>query len=158
MREWSVFSLGVVALLATACGGRRATEIRTTEYPVGSRWNATLATPAGLAGAAQIRGNAWMAEGHDSAETRVHVEVENATPGGQHPWHVHRGHCGTDQGILGPAERYGILEVGGDGKASREVTLPVALPRSGSYMVNVHASPQNLGTIVACGNLSPPTR
>ncbi len=153
--RWS--TLTAVALLA-ACGGQRATELRTTEYPVGARWNARLATPAAMVGVAQVEGSGWMAPVADGEQTRAEITLENAIPGGRHPWHVHLGRCGDDRGILGPADRYGVLEVGGNGKAAQSVTLPVPFPRSGQYMVNVHASAENLGTIVACGNLSPPVR
>lgn len=90
----------VLALTAVACGGRRATELRTSEYPIGTRWNATLASPA-------------------------------AIPGGRYPWHVHRGQCGSSGDILGPADSYGILQVGKDGQASRWVTLPLPGPEPG---------------------------
>lgn len=158
MRPEIVFAAGMAVLGASACGGGRAAEIRTSEYPAGERWTASLATPAAMVGATQMSGTAWMAQGNDPAQTHVEISIENAVPGGRHPWHVHRGTCGNDQGILGPPERYGVLEVGGDGTASRAVTLPVALPSTGSYMVNVHASEANLRTIVSCGNLAPPVR
>ncbi len=150
----------VVAItIATGCSGGRATELRTADYPVGSRWNATLASPAQMVGVVQVRGNAWMAPGNDPEETRVDIAIQNAIPGGRYPWHVHQGHCGSGPGaILGPTDRYGVLEVGGDGKASRSVTLPTRLPQHGDYMVDVHASSRNLGTIISCGNLAPPVR
>jgi hypothetical protein len=158
MRRRLQWSLALAAGLVGACGGQRATELRTTEYPMGTRWNTTLATPAAMVGAAQVNGSAWMAQGGNEEQTRAEIAIENAIPGGRHPWHVHQGQCGDDRGILGPADRYGLLEVGGNGKATQSATLPVPVPRAGQYMVNVHASPENLGTIVACGNLSPPVR
>lgn len=148
----------VVAITAVGCGGRRATELRTSEYPVGARWNASLATPAAMVGVVQVGGPAWMAPGADSEETRAHIDIRNAIPGARYPWHVHRGHCGSGGDILGPADGYGVLEVGKDGQASRSVTLPVAMPRTGDYMVDVHAAANNLGTIISCGNLAPPVR
>jgi hypothetical protein len=36
--------------------------------------------------------------------------------------------------------------------------LPVPLPKTGDYFVNVHASAKNMKSIVACGNLAPPAR
>jgi hypothetical protein len=71
---------------------------------------------------------------------------------------VHRGQCGSDQGILGPADAYKPLKVEGNGRASASAELPVALPKAGDFFVNVHASARNLKTIVACGNLAPPAR
>jgi hypothetical protein len=98
------------------------------------------------------------ADAEDQGRTRAAVEIRNAVPGGRHPWHVHRGQCGSDQGILGPADSYKPLEVEGDGRASETAKLSVQLPRSGSFFINVHASARNMSTIVACGNLAPPSR
>lgn len=150
--SWTVIALG---LAAAACAKQPTTELSTQAYPVGERWNATMGTPAELAGVAQVRGNAWMAR--NGNETRIQVNIQNATPGGRHPWHVHLGECGNDRGIFGPADRYGIMQVNSEGRASHTITLPVALPASGMYMVNVHASAENPATIVACGNLAAPT-
>jgi hypothetical protein len=148
-------TLGLVA----CGGGGQAVEINPREAIVGTRWNATLATPANLVGASQIRGRAWMAQpDRDSTRTRASVSIENAVPGGQHPWHVHVGQCGSNGGILGAPEAYQPLDVGGNGRAESTADLALPLPASGQYYVNVHASPNNLGTIIACGNLAPPSR
>jgi hypothetical protein len=156
MRIASAAGLIAVAVTFTGCGGR-AVEINQDEKPVMGRWNATLATPAGLSGALQVQGSGWMGQsGKDTMETLAHVEISNAPPGGRHPWHVHKGQCGSDQGILGPADAYPLLEVGGDGKAEKDAKLPIPAPMQGQYFINVHAAPNNMGTIVACGNLAPP--
>jgi hypothetical protein len=158
MRTAVTAGLIVSAVTLAGCGGR-GVHIDPNAQPVATRWNATLSTPAGLTGALQVTGTGWM--GHkekDSMQTHAHVSIANASPGGRHPWHVHRGQCGADQGILGPAEAYSILKVGGDGEAEGDADLPLPLPRAGQYFVNVHASPSNMGTIVACGNLAPPSQ
>jgi len=158
MRIAAAAGLVVVAVTFGGCGSR-AVEIDQNAQPVSGRWNATLSTPAGLAGALQVTGLGWMGmREKDTAETEARVTIANASPGGRHPWHVHRGQCGSDQGILGPADAYPILKVGGGGKAEAEARLPMPLPRQGQYFVNVHASPANMGTIVACGNLAPPAQ
>lgn len=154
----SVVSAGLIAAAATlaACGGH-AVKIDPKAQPVSNRWNAVLATPAGLAGAIQVRGTGWLApDPKDSAKSKAHVEITNAAPGGVHPWHVHRGQCGNDMGVLGPADAYKALKVGGNGEAKADADLAIPMPTAGNYFVNVHASAQNMGTIVACGNLAPP--
>jgi superoxide dismutase, Cu-Zn family len=85
--------------------------------------------------------------------TVVHVSLAGGTPGATHPWHIHRGTCGNDLGIVGATEAYPALRPGTDGRANASATVNVALIPGDSYFVNVHASPQNLGTIVACSNL-----
>jgi hypothetical protein len=121
-----------------------------------TRWNATLSTPSDLQGVAQVRGTAWLGRSTNGNDVLAHVAISNATPGARHPWHVHRGQCGSDQGIVGSASDYRPLEVDNEGRASRNAKLDMTLPRSGDYFVNVHASEGNLGTIVACGNLASP--
>jgi hypothetical protein len=151
---------GLIAFAALAsCGGRQAVEIDPNSVSVATRWNGTLSSPPELAGVSQIRGQGWMgADPKEQDQTRAHVDLSNAVPGGRHPWHVHRGQCGADQGIFGPADAYKPLEVEGDGRAQGDAKLSIALPRSGSYFINVHASANNMKTIVACGNLAPPAR
>jgi hypothetical protein len=154
----SIWTLAA-AITVGACGGNKAVEINPAAQPVGNRWNAVLATPAAMVGAVQVKGTGWMGpEEGNPQQTRAHVSISNATPGGEHPRHVHKGQCGRDEGILGPAGAYGVLSVGGDGIASGEATIPVPTPTAGQYFINVHASRSNMGTIVACGNLAPPAR
>jgi hypothetical protein len=159
MKAHTVVRLSLVALALTACGGGRSVEINPDTQPVASRWNGQLATPPELAGIVQVRGQAWMGQDlKDADKTQAHVDISNAVPGGQHPWHVHRGQCGSDGGIFGPADAYPPLKVEGDGRASATASLAVPYPKTGEFFVNVHASSKNLKTIVACGNLAPPAR
>jgi hypothetical protein len=148
----------ITAATLVGCGGH-AVKIDPNAQPIANRWNALLATPAALAGAIQVRGRGWLAGApKDTALSKAHVEITNAAPRGLHPWHIHRGRCGNDLGVLGPADAYKPLKVGGDGQAKADATLPLPMPASGDYFINVHAWAQNNGTIVACGNLAPPAR
>jgi hypothetical protein len=155
--EGAAFLLGL-ALAATGCGGSKNVEINPESELVGTRWNATLATPKQLAGAVQLKGTGWMGgEKGDTAKTRAFVSIQNAVPGGEHPWHVHIGQCGSDRGIFGAADAYEPLRVGSSGLAQETAVLQVPVPTSGQYFINVHASRNNMGTIIACGNLAPPS-
>jgi hypothetical protein len=58
---------------------------------------------------------------------------------------------------VGEASAYTPLTVGINGRATGSATLEIPMPRSGEFMVNIHASPDDLGTIVACGNLTGPS-
>jgi hypothetical protein len=158
MRHSEAAILLGLALAATACGGKNV-EIDPDSELVGTRWNATLATPTQLAGAVQVKGTGWMAGAKgDTAKTRAFVSIQNAVPGGEHPWHVHLGQCGSDRGIFGAADAYEPLRVGSGGAAQEGAELQVPVPTTGQYFINVHASRNNMGTIVACGNLAPPSR
>jgi hypothetical protein len=147
------------AVMLGSCGGRQAVEINPDAQSMAIRWNGTLSAPTELAGVSDIRGQAWMAaDPKDAGQTRAHAQISNAVPGGVHPWHVHRGQCGSDQGILGPADAYKPLEVEGNGRAVTDAQLRLPLPKTGDFFVSVHASARNMRTIVACGNLAPPAR
>jgi len=159
MKAHIAAGLMLSALASASCGGRQAVEIDPSTQPVPNRWNGTLSSPPELAGVSSIRGNAWMAADPKNADrTEAQVSIANAVPGGKHPWYVHRGRCGSDQGIFGPADSYEPLEVKGDGRASSTAELSVAPARSGDFHVSVHASARNMATIIACGNMAPPAR
>lgn len=157
--------VAAAAMLAlTACNPfrspfRQAPVVEVTrDANVNARWNATLASPASLAGAVQIRGSAEMTPGSNGGNTKVSLDLSNASPGGVHPWQLRMGQCGADEGVVGQADAYKAIKVDDEGKANSSVTLPMVMPTDGRYHVSVGASAANPGTIVACGNLAPPSR
>jgi hypothetical protein len=159
MDRHKVFSIAAIATVATvACNPfhKTSNEIKPQDIPVGERWNATLATPSGLAGAVQVRGTGYLARDPNGSKAVIHVS--NATPGGVHPWSVRAGHCGTENPAFGDASAYPNLKVDKDGTAQTSATLSVPFPTSGQYSLEVRASPTNMGTVIACGNLAPPTQ
>jgi hypothetical protein len=161
MHRHKVFSMAAIAtVVATAACNpfhKSSTEIKPQDIPVGERWNATLATPSGLAGAVQVRGSGYLAR-DPSGSAKAVIHVSNATPGGLHPWSVRVGLCGTDNPVLGDLAAYPNLKVDKDGTAQESALLSVPFPTSGSYSLEVRASPTNMGTVIACGNLAPPTQ
>ena len=125
---------------------------------VNSRWQASLVTPATLVGAVQINGSASMQPGRNSENTDFSLRLANATPGGVHPWQVHRGQCGADEGVFGSDGAYSPIKVGDDGRGEATATIRTMTPTTGSYFVTVSASAANAETVVACGNLAPPAQ
>lgn len=123
---------------------------------MGARWSATLTAQPGSP-APQVSGTATVLGNADSTQTRIDVSLTSAAPEAKLPWHLHRGSCGNDQGIVGDASAYTPLTVSSDGRATASATLDVPMPRSGEYMINIHASPTDMKTIVACGNLTGPS-
>lgn len=160
MRGSQILVLAVSVSALTACNPFRrepVTEV-SRDANVNSRWRAALVTPASLVGAVQMNGAATMQPGRDNANTDFSLSLSNATPGGLHPWQVHRGQCGSDDGVVGLAGAYRSIKVGDDGRGSATATVPMPTPTSGSYFVTVQASAANPETIVACGNLAAPTQ
>ena len=150
-----------IALLALTLGGgachssKPTTALKPSDAARRNEWKASLFTPSGLAGAVQVRGTAvWSRDG--DATSLATVSISNATPGGSHPWHIHRGRCGDNGPIVGDASGYKPLAVDDKGNASATARLTMPLPESGSFYVNVHALATNMGTIISCGNLAPP--
>lgn len=155
-----LLALALSAVALTSCNPFRhddAVAVTTKDDNLNSRWHASLASPAGLAGAVQMSGSASMAPATKRGNTAVALELTNATPGGLHPWQLHRGQCGADQGIVGSAALYPAAKVGHDGRAVATANLPYDAPTAGSYFVTVGASAANDALTVACGNLAPPT-
>ncbi|HEU5303836.1 MAG TPA: hypothetical protein VFU40_04250 [Gemmatimonadales bacterium] len=160
MHTHRLLLLAVSAFALTSCNPFRrdaAVEVSTKDENLNSRWHANLATPAELAGAVQMNGSASMAPGTKSGNTTVSLDLANATPGGLHPWQLHLGQCGLDQGVFGNADAYRPAKVGRDGRAKSSATVPIETPTTGSYFVIVRASAANDAVTVACGNLAPPT-
>lgn len=156
-------AVALALLTSAACstfGRDPAVDVSAEDATLNTRWHANLASPASLAGAVQMRGSASMAPSADGSGTNVTLTLANASPGGLHPWAVHRGQCGTgtDNGVFGRTEAYEALEVEADGLANGAASVPLPTPRVGSYFVVINASVANPRTVVACGNLAPPTR
>jgi len=165
MNRSRYLALAGAALTIAACNPFRSpfkqspvVQVSAGDVNANTRWNAVLATPAGLAGAVQIKGVATMAPGSNSANTAASVNLSNATPGGLHPWQLHRGQCGADDGIWGNPDAYKVLKVDDNGRATGSATVPGVMPMTGLDYVRVNRPSANLETIVACGNLAPPAR
>ncbi len=137
-----------------------AVTVTAKDATLNSRWHASLATPSTLAGAVQMNGSASMAPTPSGTSTNVTLDLANASPGGIHPWDAHMGQCGAgmDDGVFGPSEAYKSITVGSDGHGSGSAMVAIPTPATGSYFVVVRASVANPETIVACGNLAPPTQ
>lgn len=151
-------TVSMVALAACNPFSRSPVTEVSRDANANARWNATLVTPANLAGAVQLNGSATMQPTMDDDGIRFSVQVANATPGGLHPWQVHRGSCNADGGVFGRSEDYGTVKIGDDGRGESGATTATRMPVTGDYFVVMYASEANPSTVVACGNLAPPSR
>lgn len=160
MRQSHVVLMAVSTLAVAACNPFHRDPVTsvTRDVNANSRWRAALVTPASLVGAVQINGSATMQPGRNNADTDFSLKVANATPGGVHPWQVHRGQCGSDEGIVGSAAAYKAIKVGDDGLGSSNASVAMTTPTYGNYFVTVQASAANPDMVVACGNLAPPAQ
>ena len=154
------FALVATVLALGACSTfqpKSAVEMSSGNVTLNSSWHARIASPSELAGAVQINGSASMAPGVKRGTTEVAMRLGNISPGGVHPWAIHRGQCGADEGVFGALENYPPLRIGADGTGSARATVVLDTPTGGNYFVSVQASPANHELTVACGNLAAPT-
>lgn len=111
-------------------------------------WRAT-ANPTGNVGP---NAEAMIRVGDEA--TTIHVDLDGGEPGAVHPWHIHEGNCGDPSPpIVGPAEAYPPITVGSGGEGDAEATVPARIMEDGDYILNVHLSPAQLDSIVACGEV-----
>jgi hypothetical protein len=148
--------LAIAFLVAAACAktvkvetdpNAAKVDVDVQKAGVPETWNANLAS----VGGSTITGTAKGTTAHDS--THVTITISGGTPGATLPWHVHEGKCGdASPPVVGPMTAYPPLVVGSDGTATAMAHFSPKLNEASNYIVNVHASPTNLGTIVACGD------
>ena len=105
---------------------------------------AMLRSPSGAklpAGMAMVRG------------TAIQLTLSGDKPGSTRPWHLHKGTCTNDKGIVGQPSSFPPLTIGQNGRGTAKATLGEPLPDRGSYFIAVHASASDMKTIIACGPL-----
>jgi hypothetical protein len=153
-----IATLAVAFLLTAACSrtvkvetdpatGRTDVDVQPANQP--EAYTGTLSA----VGGSGIAGSATGTTANDS--THVTVNVTGGTPGATLPWHIHDGKC-TDAGapVVGEASAYPPLVIGADGTATAQAHVAVGLNEAKNYIINIHASPTNLGTILACGDFN----
>ena len=116
MRKAIVLGVAVLA----ACMAHRTDNGGVTISPVSDvigNWSSTLSpvNNSGISGEAKVESRA--------ANAKIQVHVMGAPAGSILPWHVHRGTCADDKGIVGGADSYKNLHVGTDGMVHAEETI-----------------------------------
>ena len=153
-----IATLAVAFLLTAACS--KAVKVETD--PKTGRTDVDVQTPGvaeGWTGALSAVGGSGVggtATGTTAdGMSHVTVTIAGAKPGDTYPWHVHDGKC-TDSGppIVGDVSAYPPLVVGANGTATATAHVNVKLNEAKNYIINIHASPTNLATIIACGDFN----
>lgn len=160
IREFTMIMVGVFVI--SACATKQdsdevavTTEMETEETLDTaaaadlSTWEVALTASEGfdVMGEARVRALA-------GGRTQADVEISGAEPSAQHPWHIHSGKCDTNGPIVGSAAAYSTLTVNADGEATGSATIDVALEPDSDYYINIHKSPSETETIVACGPIT----
>jgi hypothetical protein len=153
-------ALVIAALALGACSlvqPKSADRVSTKDVTLNTSWHANIASPTDLAGAVQMSGSASMAPGTKRGTTEIVMKLGNSSPGGVHPWAIHRGQCGADEGVFGALENYSPLSVNSKGTGVSSAIVALNTPTAGNYFVSVQASTANRELTVGCGNLAAPT-
>jgi hypothetical protein len=79
----------------------------------------------------------------------VVVIALKGTTSGQNPAHFHSGNCGSSGDIVVPLENVD----GATGLSVTVTSVPLATILNGDHYINIHASPEDMATIVACGEV-----
>src|SRR5487761_1758698 len=118
MQNLRSLALIAAALALGACSvlqPKSAVKVSAANVTLNSSWHARIASPSELAGAVQMNGSASMAPGVKRGTTEVVMTLGNTSPGGVHPWAIHQGQCGEDEGVFGALQDSPPLRVGADG-------------------------------------------
>jgi len=95
-----------------------------------------------------VNGTVQVAENVDGG-ARVTVTLQNTEDGQMYPSHFHEGDCGSGGEIVYPLEPL----PGGPESIVTEVDASVFDIINSDLYINIHRSPDDLGTIVACGEV-----
>jgi hypothetical protein len=163
----AIVGVAAVALLVLGDGACAASPARTApaaqvadqnaEANVASRWHVAFASESRSTGRVEMDGWASMRAGASRANTSILLNVTHATPGAVLPWQLHHGRCGDDRGIYGPASAYEPMTVDAEGRGAGQATVRMPLPTEGPFFVRVAASTAAPESVIACGDLVPPT-
>jgi hypothetical protein len=110
-----------------------------------------------MRGIVAMRGESSLSASDGGDKSRVEISVENAVPGGRHPWVLRTGQCGGGGSEIARVGDGNELRIGDDGKARAEKSVDLRYPSSGEYMIAILASAENAAQVIACGNFAPPT-
>jgi hypothetical protein len=108
-----------------------------------AKWRAILEPLAG----SKVRGGT-MVEAKGPASTHFTITIRDAAPNTTLAWHMHSGTCAAPGPVVGSG--YPELHSGPGGTAEAAVTLAVAAPAAGNFLVQVH---DPAGTPISCGAL-----
>jgi uncharacterized surface protein with fasciclin (FAS1) repeats len=105
------------------------------------RYPVSAANDSGITGLVIVKG--------DTRNSTVTVLMQDTPAGGKHPMHFHAGNCDSNGDVVIP-----LNDLDGTTGTSRTVVnVPYGAIVGGDHYLNVHLSADDLGTIVACGEV-----
>jgi uncharacterized surface protein with fasciclin (FAS1) repeats len=105
------------------------------------RYPVSAANDSGITGIVIVKG--------DTRNSTVTVLLQGTPEGGKHPMHFHAGNCDSNGDVVVP-----LNDLDGTTGTSRTVVaVPYGAIVGGDHYLNVHLSADDMGTIVACGEV-----
>jgi uncharacterized surface protein with fasciclin (FAS1) repeats len=105
------------------------------------RYPVSAANDSGITGLVIVKG--------DTRNSTVTVLLQGTPAGGKHPMHFHAGNCDSNGDVVVP-----LNDLDGTTGTSRTVVnVPYGKIVSEDHYLNVHLSAEDMGTIVACGEV-----
>ena len=85
---------------------------------------------------------------------RVRLVVSTSFPDGQYlKWAILPGMCGSNMMPIAPVDQFPIIEMGTNGQGEVDRVLPLSMPATGQFHVNVYRGGSQLEHVLTCGNL-----
>ena len=100
----------------------------------------------------KIRGDVAMEGGKTPRTAIVSIGLRGDTPSAVRAWHIHRGSCDKPGVVFGAVVAYKPLRIKASGEAEGMASLRIAVPDTGEYYADIHAS-ATVRTVIACGDL-----
>jgi uncharacterized surface protein with fasciclin (FAS1) repeats len=105
------------------------------------RYPVSAVNDSGITGLVIVKG--------DTRNSTVTVILQGTPAGGVHPMHFHAGNCDSNGDVVIP-----LTDLNGTTGTSRTVVnVPYGTIVGGDHYLNVHLSAEDMGTIVACGEV-----
>lgn len=144
--------------VGTTRSNDRAEAIASATTP--ARWEANLRATLQRTGRLtattrnKTTGSVFMSQaGHD--RIRVRITVATASHDGSDlKWAILPGRCGSNMMPIAPVEQFPTIEVSPNGRGEVDRVLPLTMPVTGQYHVNVYRGGAYLDNVLTCGNLS----
>jgi hypothetical protein len=114
----------------------------------------TGAVTGGGAGQARAFGTVLLTVAESSPQrTRARITLTSPVNSVQLRWALLPGRCGSGAMPVMAVELFPLLDIGTNGRGQLDAEVPLTLPESGSYHVNVYWAGQQLSDVMTCTNL-----
>jgi hypothetical protein len=161
MRHRPLFFVSAAGLLASGCATSSSTTTESAGTAPVSEWTGSFQATqerTGVLAPTRLQQASGTVRLRPSARDpqRTSVSLVVSTPV-QEPtslrWAVLSGRCGAGSLPLLGFDQFAPLDVGSNGRGQLDVEIPLPLPQSGSYHVNVYLGGTQLDNVLTCATL-----